>query len=70
VKRLAVPDSETRPARRWRSTGGSRGREVQQVADDIGSAGASTLKKCVTEAVNDYLAPTLNEVRRAMNSHY
>ncbi len=29
----------------------------QQVADDIGSAGAAALKKTVTEAVNEYLAP-------------
>lgn len=32
-------------------------RTPRQVADDIGSAGAAVLKKTVTEAVNDYLAP-------------
>ncbi|WP_369240091.1 tryptophan--tRNA ligase [Streptomyces sp. R21] len=32
-------------------------RTPQQVADDIGSAGAAALKKTVTEAVNEYLAP-------------
>ncbi|WP_187363844.1 tryptophan--tRNA ligase [Streptomyces piniterrae] len=33
------------------------GRTPQQVAADIGSAGAAALKKTVTEAVNEYLAP-------------
>ncbi|GAB2607575.1 tryptophan--tRNA ligase [Streptomyces capparidis] len=32
-------------------------RTPQQVADDIGSAGAAALKRTVTEAVNEYLAP-------------
>ncbi|MCX4649434.1 MULTISPECIES: tryptophan--tRNA ligase [unclassified Streptomyces] len=32
-------------------------RNPQQVADDIGSAGAAALKRTVTEAVNEYLAP-------------
>jgi tryptophanyl-tRNA synthetase len=32
-------------------------RTPQQVAADIGSAGAAALKKTVTEAVNEYLAP-------------
>ncbi|MGW1373038.1 tryptophan--tRNA ligase [Streptomyces sp. NPDC002446] len=32
-------------------------RSPYEVADDIGPAGASALKKCVTEAVNEYLAP-------------
>ena len=32
-------------------------RTPQQVADDIGSAGAAALKKTVTEAVNEFLAP-------------
>ncbi|WP_374936751.1 tryptophan--tRNA ligase [Streptomyces sp. Ru71] len=32
-------------------------RTPQQVAEDIGSAGAAALKKTVTEAVNEYLAP-------------
>ena len=34
-----------------------QGRTPQQVADDIGSAGAAALKKTVTESVNEYLAP-------------
>jgi tryptophanyl-tRNA synthetase len=34
-----------------------QGRAPQQVADDIGPAGASALKKCVIEAVNEYLTP-------------
>jgi tryptophanyl-tRNA synthetase len=34
-----------------------QGRTPQEVADDIGSAGAAALKKTVTEAVNEYLAP-------------
>ncbi|MFD0163698.1 tryptophan--tRNA ligase [Streptomyces decoyicus] len=32
-------------------------RSPHEVADDIGPAGAGALKKCVTEAVNEYLAP-------------
>ncbi|MGX9919956.1 tryptophan--tRNA ligase [Streptomyces sp. NPDC002248] len=32
-------------------------RTPQQVADDIGPAGAAALKRTVTEAVNEYLAP-------------
>ncbi|WP_431038770.1 tryptophan--tRNA ligase [Streptomyces sp. P6-2-1] len=32
-------------------------RTPQQVADDIGSSGAAALKRTVTEAVNEYLAP-------------
>ncbi|MEV3992527.1 tryptophan--tRNA ligase [Streptomyces sp. NPDC049837] len=32
-------------------------RTPQQVAEDIGSAGAAALKKTVTESVNEYLAP-------------
>ncbi|WP_374116029.1 tryptophan--tRNA ligase [Streptomyces sp. CoH27] len=32
-------------------------RTPEEVADDIGSAGAAALKKTVTEAVNEYLAP-------------
>lgn len=32
-------------------------RTPQQVADDIGSAGAAALKKTVTESVNEFLAP-------------
>ncbi|MFD7921111.1 tryptophan--tRNA ligase [Streptomyces sp. NPDC059740] len=34
-----------------------QGRPPQQVAEEIGAAGASGLKKCVTEAVNDHFAP-------------
>lgn len=34
-----------------------QGRSADQVADDIGAAGAATLKRVVTEAVNEYLAP-------------
>jgi tryptophanyl-tRNA synthetase len=34
-----------------------QGRTPDQVADDIGEAGAAALKKVVTEAVNEYLAP-------------
>ncbi|MFE2077212.1 tryptophan--tRNA ligase [Streptomyces misionensis] len=34
-----------------------QGRTPEEVADDIGSAGAAALKKTVTEAVNEYLAP-------------
>jgi tryptophanyl-tRNA synthetase len=34
-----------------------QGRTPRQVAADIGSAGAAALKKTVTEAVNEYLAP-------------
>jgi tryptophanyl-tRNA synthetase len=34
-----------------------QGRTPQQVADDIGSAGSAALKRTVTEAVNEYLAP-------------
>jgi tryptophanyl-tRNA synthetase len=40
-------------------------RTPQQVAEDIGSAGASALKKTVTESVNEYLAPI-----RARRSEY
>jgi tryptophanyl-tRNA synthetase len=40
-------------------------RTPQQVASDIGSAGAAALKKTVTEAVNEYLAPI-----RARRSEY
>lgn len=32
-------------------------REPEEIADDIGSAGSAALKKTVTEAVNEYLAP-------------
>ncbi|SCD98221.1 tryptophanyl-tRNA synthetase [Streptomyces sp. SolWspMP-sol7th] len=32
-------------------------RTPQQVADDIGRAGTAALKRTVTEAVNEYLAP-------------
>ncbi|KUL45987.1 tryptophan--tRNA ligase [Streptomyces sp. NRRL F-4489] len=32
-------------------------RTPQQIADDIGSAGAAALKRTVTEAVNEFLAP-------------
>ncbi|SCF46780.1 tRNA synthetases class I (W and Y) [Micromonospora matsumotoense] len=34
-----------------------QGRTPEQVAADIGSAGAAALKKVVTESVNEYLAP-------------
>jgi tryptophanyl-tRNA synthetase len=34
-----------------------QGRTPQEVADEIGSAGAAALKKTVTESVNEYLAP-------------
>ncbi|MEU2627623.1 tryptophan--tRNA ligase [Kitasatospora sp. NPDC007106] len=34
-----------------------QGRTPQEVASDIGAAGAAALKKTVTEAVNEYLAP-------------
>ncbi|MFF3363467.1 tryptophan--tRNA ligase [Streptomyces misionensis] len=34
-----------------------QGRTPEEVAGDIGSAGAAALKKTVTEAVNEYLAP-------------
>ncbi|MFJ8685761.1 tryptophan--tRNA ligase [Micromonospora wenchangensis] len=34
-----------------------QGRSPEQVAADIGSAGAAALKKVVTESVNEYLAP-------------
>jgi tryptophanyl-tRNA synthetase len=34
-----------------------QGRTPEQVAEDIGSAGAAALKKTVTESVNEYLAP-------------
>ncbi|WP_225846499.1 tryptophan--tRNA ligase [Streptomyces sp. HPF1205] len=34
-----------------------QGRTPEEVAADIGSAGAAALKRTVTEAVNDYLAP-------------
>ncbi|MYT30349.1 MULTISPECIES: tryptophan--tRNA ligase [unclassified Streptomyces] len=34
-----------------------QGRTPEQVAADIGSAGAAALKRTVTEAVNEYLAP-------------
>lgn len=40
-------------------------RTPEQVASDIGSAGAAALKKTVTEAVNEYLAPI-----RARRSEY
>ncbi|MFD5787350.1 tryptophan--tRNA ligase [Streptomyces sp. NPDC127037] len=40
-------------------------RTPQQLADDIGSAGAAALKRTVTEAVNEYLAPV-----RARRSEY
>ncbi|MEU9790003.1 tryptophan--tRNA ligase [Streptomyces sparsogenes] len=40
-----------------------QGRTPEQVASDIGSAGAAALKRTVTEAVNEYLAPI--RVRRA-----
>ncbi|WSR60256.1 tryptophan--tRNA ligase [Streptomyces sp. NBC_01198] len=33
------------------------GRDPHQIADDIGNAGAATLKNTVSEAVNEYLAP-------------
>ncbi|MFB7453100.1 tryptophan--tRNA ligase [Streptomyces sp. NPDC056194] len=34
-----------------------QGRTPEEVADDIGSAGAAALKRTVTESVNEYLAP-------------
>lgn len=34
-----------------------QGRTPEEIAADIGSAGAAALKKTVTEAVNEYLAP-------------
>ncbi|MEU3032580.1 tryptophan--tRNA ligase [Streptomyces incarnatus] len=34
-----------------------QGRTPEEIASDIGSAGAAALKKTVTEAVNEYLAP-------------
>ena len=34
-----------------------QGRTPQQVADEIGAAGAAALKRTVTDAVNEYLAP-------------
>lgn len=34
-----------------------QGRTPEEVAEEIGSAGAAALKKTVTEAVNEYLAP-------------
>ncbi|MFF5638215.1 tryptophan--tRNA ligase [Streptomyces sp. NPDC012825] len=40
-------------------------RTPEQIASDIGSAGAAALKKTVTEAVNEYLAPI-----RARRSEY
>ena len=42
------------------------GRTPQQVADDIGPGGAAALKRTVTEAVNEYLAPI--RARRAEHS--
>ncbi|WP_314175258.1 tryptophan--tRNA ligase [Streptomyces winkii] len=42
-------------------------RTPQQVAADIGSAGAAALKKTVTEAVNEYLAPI--RARRTEYTH-
>ena len=40
------------------------GRDPQEIADEIGDAGAGALKKYVTEAVNDYFAP-IRERRHA-----
>ncbi|MBS5450169.1 MAG: tryptophan--tRNA ligase [Coriobacteriia bacterium] len=40
------------------------GRDPQDIADEIGDAGAGALKKYVTEAVNDYFAP-IRERRHA-----